>query len=101
MGKLSPWIWSLAAMASCGFSRAQTHHFSCSQCWMCSARARSTIQPAAATFLIRPVIQLVLLHPSEAPLLLTRVGRLSAFRLGVFTHFYLMRLADLVKTGLF
>jgi len=46
-------------------------------------------------------IQLVLLHPSEARSPLTRVEKLSAFRLGVFSHFYLMRLADLVKTDLF
>ena len=35
------------AIALCGFSRARTRHFFCFQCWTCSVRARSKIQPAA------------------------------------------------------
>jgi hypothetical protein len=71
-------------MASCGFSKAQAPHFFCFQCWTCSARARSTIQPATVTCLIRPVTQLVQLRLSEARSPLTRVEKLFRLALGGF-----------------
>src|SRR2546430_16018034 len=95
VGKRSPWIWSLAAIVSCGFSRAQTQHFCCFQCWTCSARERSTIQPAVATSLVRPGIPSVRVHLLEDRSPLTPLEELSPWLFVVFSLFYLNELVGL------